>query len=195
MDMYGLGSAGAWSEGMADSAIDSAKLGGSVLVGAAAAQFVVKQLSGMLPAGMAADYGAPLAPIVVGLASFHFGKKMYPIAAPGVGAGMVAVGLGKLIGAAVKQFVTDPKTVASVKDYVPFAGLGYTYDSPLMGLGYSYGAGVDAYMHGAPTQVQSLMGAPTQVQSLMGMPVQVQSLSGLGSTIVGSGAPMSAALM
>jgi hypothetical protein len=38
-------------------------------------------------------------------------------------------------------------------------------------------------------------GAPTQVQSLMGMPVQVQSLSGLGSTIVGNGAPMSAALM
>jgi hypothetical protein len=27
------------------------------------------------------------------------------------------------------------------------------------------------------------------------MPVQVQSLSGLGSTIVGNGAPMSAALM
>ena len=173
MDLYGL----------KEDSMEAAKLGASVLAGAAVAKFVVEKASSMLPAGAVADYVSPLIPVAVGVAVHSYGKNQFPVAAPGVAAGMVAVGLGKLIGKALSA-----AGQAEVAKMVPFAGLGelgYTYDSPLMGLGYSYGAGVDAYMHGSPTQVQSLMG----------MPVQVQTLSGLGSTIVGSGAPMSAALM
>ena len=179
MDMYGLGSA-SWSGDLKDDSMDVAKLGASALVGAGIAKAVteigaVKSFAG--------GWVAPFLPIAIGVGVHNRLKGMYPIAAPGVAAGMVAVGVGKLIGKAVAQFA--PAQSGAVASYVPFAGLGYTYDSPLMGLGYSYGAGVDAYMNGSPTQVQSLMG----------MPVQVQTLSGLGSTIVGNGAPMSAALM
>lgn len=213
MDMYGLGSA-SWSGDIKEDAMDIAKLGGSALVGAAIAKAVV-DFGGKLvqptsaEAAAAGDaskgddkkakesavrnYVVPLAPVLVGLAIHNRLKGQYPVAAPGVAAGMVAVGLGRLI----SNFVAKPKADAQGKvgmdiaAYLPggrdsaLNGLGFTYDSPLMGLGYSYGAGVDAYMNGAPTQVQALMG----------MPVQVQTLSGLGSTIVGNGAPMSAALM
>ena len=163
MDLYGL----------KEDSMEAATLGASVLVGAA----VAKQVTGLaaLNSLPAAKWVKPLIPVAVGIAIHSYAKGRYPVAAPGVAAGMVAFGIAALVKAA-----TDKADA-----YLPFNGLGYTYDSPLMGLGYSYGAGVDAYMNGAPTQVQSLMG----------MPVQVQTLSGLGSTIVGSGAPMSASLM
>lgn len=207
MDMYGLGSA-SWTGDLKEDAMDMAKLGGSALAGAAIAKLVVDKGAAMLSPIPSEDpakgksenkdsavrkYLIPLAPVVVGVAIHNRLKGQYPVAAPGVAAGMVAVGLGRLI----SNIIEKPKADAQGKVGMDIAsllpggrdvalnGLGYTYDSGLMGLGYSYGSGVDAYMNGAPTQVQSLMG----------MPVQVQSLSGLGSTIVGSGAPMSAALM
>ena len=169
---YGLGSA-SWAGDLKEDSMDMAKLGVSALAGAAVAKQVVG--IGMLDKLPAAKWLKPVIPVAVGIAIHNRLKGQFPVAAPGVAAGMVAFGIAALVKAA-----TDKADA-----YLPFNGLGYTYDSPLMGLGYSYGAGVDAYMNGAPTQVQSLMG----------MPVQVQSLSGLGSTIVGSGAPMSASLM
>lgn len=171
MDLYGL----------QEDSMEAAKLGASVLVGASIARKVVK-LDALT--GFAGGWLAPVAPIAVGIAVHSYGKAQFPIAAPGVAAGMVAVGVGALIGKAVSQFAPTQSAMAS--DYIAFAGLGETYDTGLMGLGYSYGAGVDRYM---------MAGAPTQVQSLMGAPLQVQSLSGLGSTIVGGSAPLSAALM
>jgi len=207
MDMYGLGSA-SWSGDLMEDSMDMAKLGASALVGAGVAKFVVDMGAALLSPipsenpergksenkdSLVRKYLVPLAPIAVGVTIHNRLKGMYPVAAPGVAAGMVAVGLGRLI----SNFVEKPKADAQGKVGMDIAallpggrdaalnGFGYTYDSPLMGLGYSYGAGVDAYMNGSPTQVQSLMG----------MPVQVQTLSGLGSTIVGNGAPMSASLM
>lgn len=164
MDLYGL----------KEDSMDVAKIGASALVGAA----IAKQVTGIaaLDKLPAPQYVKPLIPIAVGIAVHSYGKAQFPVAAPGVAAGMMAFGLAGL----VKAFLP-----AEQQAYLPFNGLGETYDTGLMGLGYSYGAGVDAYMHGAPTQVQSLMGAPTQVQSLMG----------LGSTIVGNSAPLSASLM
>lgn len=165
MDLYGL----------KEDSMEAATLGASVLVGAV----VAKQVTGIaalnnLPA---AKWVKPLIPIAVGVAVHSYGKGRFPVAAPGVAAGMVAFGVAGLVKAATNA--ADP--------YLPFNGLGFTYDSGLMGLGYSYGAGVDAYMNGAPTQVQSLQ--------MAGMPVQVQSLQGLGSTIVGGSSPLSASLM
>lgn len=173
MDLYGL----------QEDSMEAAKLGASVLLGASVAQKVVT-LDAIKD--VAGGYVAPLVPIAVGIAIHSYGKAQFPIAAPGVAAGMVAVGVGKLLGKAVAQFA--PTQSATVKDFVAFAGLGAdTYDTGLLGgFGYSYGAGVDRYM---------MAGAPTQVQSLMGAPLQVQSLSGLGSTIVGGSAPLSASLM
>ena len=163
MDLYGL----------KEDSMEAATLGASVLVGAAVAKQVVGVAAlNSLPA---AKWLKPLIPVAVGIAVHSYGKGRYPVAAPGIAAGMVAFGVAGLVKAATSA--ADP--------YIPFAGLGFTYDSDLMGLGYSYGAGVDAYMNGAPTQVQSLMG----------MPVQVQTLQGLGSTIVGGSSPLSASLM
>lgn len=201
MDLYGL----------KEDSMEVAKIGASALAGAAIAKVVV---------GIAAKIGtdekdpakkptlpawAPgLLPIAVGLGVHSYGKGMYPVAAPGVAAGMFAYGLGSVLA----NVLPAPKDAKSfdVKAYLPFNGLGGdTYDTGLMGLGYSYGAGVDAYMGlgyggysmepGAPVAIETLRGAPTQVQSLMGAPTQVQSLMGLGSSIVGSSAPLSASLM
>lgn len=170
MDLYGL----------KEDSMEAATLGASVLVGAA----VAKQVVGLkaLETIPAAKWVKPLIPIAVGVAVHSYGKGRYPVAAPGVAAGMVAFGVAGLVKAVLPAPAAGATDMAS---YLPFNGLGYTYDSGLMGLGYSYGAGVDAYMNGAPTQVQSLMG----------MPVQVQSLQGLGSTIVGGSSPLSASLM
>lgn len=172
MDLYGL----------KEDSMEAATLGASVLVGAA----VAKQVVGIdaLDKLPAAKWLKPLIPVAVGIAVHSYGKGRYPVAAPGIAAGMVAFGVAGLVKAALPAPAAGATDMAS---YLPFNGLGYTYDSPLMGLGYSYGAGVDAYMNGAPTQVQ--------VESLMGMPVQVQSLQGLGSTIVGGSSPLSASLM
>jgi hypothetical protein len=180
MDLYGL----------KEDSMEVAKIGASALAGAAIAKVVVEKVGPMLsedPKSALRTYATPILPIVVGIAVHSYGKMQYPIAAPGVAAGMVAVGLGKLIGAVVGPSKAADDAGAMVSKYVPFAGLGETYDTGLLGgFGYSYGAGVDRYM---------MAGAPTQVQSLMGMPVQVQSLNGLGSTIVGGSAPLSASLM
>ena len=168
MDLYGL----------KEDSMDVAKIGASALLGAA----IAKQVVGIaaLDSLPAAKYLKPLIPVAVGVAVHSYGKNQFPMAAPGVAAGMMAFGIAGL----VKAVLPDAQQ-ATVGAYLPFNGLGETYDTGLMGLGYSYGAGVDAYMHGAPTQVQSLMGAPTQVQAI----------SGLGSTIVGGSAPLSASLM
>jgi hypothetical protein len=192
MDLYGL----------KEDSMEVAKIGASALAGAAIAKIVVEKGSALIAPLPSEDatkgkpenadsairkYVMPLVPIAVGVAVHSYGKMQYPIAAPGVAAGMVAVGLGKLIGAVVGPSKKADDAGAMVAKYVPFAGLGETYDTGLLGgFGYSYGAGVDRYM---------MAGAPTQVQSLMGMPVQVQSLNGLGSTIVGGSAPLSASLM
>jgi hypothetical protein len=177
MDLYGL----------KEDSMEVAKIGASALAGAAVAKVVVGKVGPMIfkdPTSALAKYVPPLLPIAVGIAVHSYGKSQFPIAAPGVAAGMVAYGIAGLVKAVLPAAKAGETDMAS---YLPFnlSGLGYTYDSALQGLGYSYGAGVDAYMHGAPTQVQSLMG----------MPVQVQTLSGLGSTIVGSSAPLSASLM
>lgn len=197
MDLYGI----------KEDSMEVAKIGASALAGAAIAKVVIEKVGPMLPAGAVSKYLTPVLPIAVGLGVHSYGKAQFPIAAPGVAAGMVAVGLGSLIGA-----LTPDASKATVRSYVPFAGLGAdTYDTGLMGLG-AYGAGVDAYMNGlgfgegysyapnAPIAIQTLSGAPVQVLSGLGAgaPTQVQvetSLMGLGSSIVGSSAPMSASLM
>jgi len=197
MDLYGL----------KEDSMEVAKIGASALAGAAIAKVVVEQVGPMLPEGAVRKFVAPVLPIAVGLGVHSYGKAQFPVAAPGIAAGMVAVGLGNLIGALAPASTKSDDAGAMIKKYIPFAGLGQdTYDTGLMGLGYSYGAGVDAYMNGlgyggysyapgAPVAIQTLSGAPTQVQSLMGAPTQVQSLMGLGSSIVGSSAPLSASLM
>lgn len=181
MDLYGLKEDG----------MEVAKIGASALLGAAIAK-AVTEIGAIKDVG--GGYVAPLIPIAVGLGVHSYGKAQFPVAAPGVAAGMVAVGLGKLIGKLADAF--GQKALA--EDYVPFAkGLGYTYDSSIMGLGYDYGAGVSAYMQGAPTEVQIQglgAGAPVQIQTVTGMLPQT-GMAGLGSTIVGSGSPLSASLM
>lgn len=168
MDLYGL----------KEDSMEAAKLGASVLAGAAIAKQVVEYAASATSPVPAKEWVAPLLPIAVGIGIHSYGKGRFPIAAPGVAAGMVAVGVGKLIAKAVGPSVAADDAGAMVAKYVPFAGVD-TYDSPLLaGLGYNYGAGVDAYMHGAPTQIQQLMGAP----------VQVQALGGLSSHVVGSSA-------
>lgn len=187
--MYGLGKA-EWSGDVMEDVKDVAKLGASALVGAA----IAKLVNDKLPSFTGSNYVYPVAVIGVGIGTHAYGKSRFPVAAPGIAAGMVALGLGRLIGALAD--LAGQKEFA--KDYVPMVdlkGLGYTYDSPLMGLGFNYGAGVDAYMGGAPVQVQSYMaGAPTQVQEVYGT-LPTTGMAGLGSSIVGGSSPLSASLM
>jgi hypothetical protein len=168
-----------------EDAMEIGKVGVAALAGASVAKMVAEKVadlkkadgSAMLPAWV-----APLAPLAVGVAVHAYGKSRFPLAAPGIAAGMVAVGLGKLAGA-----LAPASQLENVRKYVPFAGVD-TYDSGLLaGLGY-YDASVNRYM---------MAGSPTQVQRLMGAPVQVQSLAGLGSTVVNglAGAPMSAQVL
>jgi hypothetical protein len=77
MDLYGL----------KEDSMEAATLGASVLVGAA----VAKQVVGLdalnkLPA---AKWLKPLIPVAVGIAVHSYGKGRYPVAAPGIAAGMV----------------------------------------------------------------------------------------------------------
>jgi hypothetical protein len=163
MDLYGL----------KEDSMEAAKLGASVLAGAAVAKYVVSMIPASVPAP---EWIKPLVPIAVGIALHSYGKGRYPIAAPGAAAGMVAFGVAGLV-KAVAGVAKQEALVAPVTSV--FAGID-TYDSPMLGgFGYNYGAGVDAYMHGAPTQIQQLMGAPVQVQALGGM-----SSAGFGSSAV-----------
>jgi hypothetical protein len=175
-----------------EDAMEIGKVGASALLGAAIAKQVVKMTSKL---GLdAAGAGTPtlpawangLIPIAVGVAVHAYGKAQFPLAAPGVAAGMVAFGLADVVKGAVAK--SSAETQKMVSDYTPFAGVD-TYDSGLLaGLGY-YDASVNRYMMaGSPTQVQRLMGAPLQVQQLAG---------GIGSTVVNglAGAPMSAQVL
>lgn len=201
MDLYGL----------KEDSMEVAKVGAAALAGAAVANYVIETAahliapvtvksadkSGAENEAAAAEnkksavrkYIVPLLPVAVGVAVHSYGKNQFPMAAPGVAAGMVAVGLGRLIANAIGK----PETGKT--DFTAFLpggrdkgldGFGYVYDYSLQGLGYGPGD-VTRYMNGAPTQVQSLMGAPLQVQSLAGLGASPNTVSVVG--------PMSASLM
>lgn len=205
---------------------EAAAVGGSALLGAAVAVKVskfVKEIGlekaddGSIPAQKISDatkkneptlpgWVAPLVPIAVGVAVHNFGKAKFPLAAPGVAAGMVAVGLGQLVGALfIKPDEREKKDSTSkmIADYVPFAGLGAdVYDYSLQGFGNIGPGDVTAYMR------QGLMGSPftateaynTSIMS-PGAPVQIQSLAGLGmgaptsAQVISTSPSMSAALV
>jgi hypothetical protein len=203
MDLYGL----------QEDAMEVGKLGAAALAGAAIAKLVVDKGADLIaPVSKKDAAGAetltaaeitaakesplrkfvvPLLPVAVGVAVHSYGKSQFPIAAPGVAAGMVAVGLGRLI----SNLIEKPTDTAAmdIASLLPggrdsgLAGLGYVYDYSLQGLGYGPGDVTRYMMAGAPTQVQSLMGAPLQVQSLAGLGASPNTVSVVG--------PMSASLM
>ncbi len=197
MDLYGL----------QEDAMEVGKLGAAALAGAAIAKLVVDKGADLIAPvtgeggkpenkdSALRKYVVPLLPVAVGVAVHSYGKSQFPIAAPGVAAGMVAVGLGRLI----SNVIEAPKAAADgtkgmdIAALLPggrdsaLAGLGYVYDYSLQGLGYGPGDVTRYMMAGAPTQVQSLMGAPLQVQSLAGLGASPNTVSVVG--------PMSASLM
>ena len=214
-DLSGLG------EDLMVSGKEAAAVGASALVGAGIAvkvtNFVADIRKGkdervnketeadtrekMLPAWI-----APLVPIAVGVAVHNYGKARFPLAAPGVAAGMVAVGLGRLIGAIAidPKKAIEPKSAAEfVKNNVPFSlkGLGAdVYDYSLMGFGQIGPGDVSAYMRlgGSPFSATSAVG--TSIMS-PGAPVQITSLRGLGAgaptqaQVISTTPSMSAALV
>lgn len=178
--------------GLKDDAMRVAKIGVGIGLGIAGAKVV----DAMVPAFSYSEWVKPVVLIGAGAAVYGFGKdKSYAAWTSSFAAGWTAVGLGKLIGAALDAAgaAKDPAgMLAKVKGYVPFAGVD-TYDTGLLaGLGYGgYNASVSRYM---------MAGSPTQVQQLMGAPLQVQQLAGLGSSVLNgasamAGAPMSATLV
>jgi hypothetical protein len=196
---------------------EAAAIGSSALVGAGIAKVVV---SGLANAKKGKDERAdktvadtrekllpawvpPLAPIAVGLAVHNYGKARFPLAAPGVAAGMVAVGLGGLIGALFidEKKVNEEKSASKfIKDYVPFAGLGSdVYDYSLMGFGIGPGD-VSAYMRLGSSPFTSTPAAGTSIMS-PGAPVQITTLKGLGAgaptqvQVISTTPSMSAALV
>jgi hypothetical protein len=199
MDLYGL----------KEDSMEAAKVGASVLAGAAVANVVVNmgaeliaptKVAGSVTAEKAAEnakspirkFVVPLIPVAVGVAVHSYGKNQFPMAAPGVAAGMIAVGLGRLIANVIGPAKADAFDIGAIlpggRDAgLSFAGLGYVYDYSLQGLGYGPGDVTRYMMAGAPTQVQSLMGAPLQVQSLAGLGASPNTVSVAG--------PMSASLM
>lgn len=207
MDLYGL----------KEDSMEAAKVGASVLAGAAVANVVISMGSKMLvpvPSEVKADapqaekdaaakntesalrkFIIPLVPVAVGVAVHSYGKNQFPMAAPGVAAGMVAVGLGRLIANVIGTPKADSFDIGAIlpggRDPALDKGsdgkFGYVYDYSLQGLGYGPGDVTRYMMAGAPTQVQSLMGAPLQVQSLAGLGASPNTVSVAG--------PMSASLM
>jgi hypothetical protein len=188
------------AEDLMVSSKEAAAVGASALAGAGIAKVVVSGLAnakkGPKPAEGVADvrekllpaWVPPLAPIVVGVAVHNYGKARFPLAAPGVAAGMVAVGLGGLIGALF------------IKDYVPFAGLGAdVYDYSLMGFGMGPGD-VSAYMRLGSSPFTATPAAGTSIMS-PGAPVQITTLKGLGAgaptqvQVISTTPSMSAALV
>jgi hypothetical protein len=209
MDLYGL----------KEDTMEVGKLGAAALAGAAIAKIVVDKGADLIAptkVKTATEGGAkdqaeadankksalrkfimPLVPVAVGIGVHSYGKSQFPIAAPGVAAGMVAFGLGRLLGNVLAPTtsagnVDVTKLADSAVSFLPFGhdtglnGFGYVYDYSLQGLGYGPGD-VTRYMNGAPTQVQSLMGAPLQVQALAGLGASPNTVSVVG--------PMSATLM
>ena len=201
---------------------EAAAIGSSALVGAGIAKVVV---SGLANAKKGKDERAdktvadtrekllpawvpPLAPIAVGLAVHNYGKARFPLAAPGVAAGMVAVGLGQLVG---ELFIkkedldkADSNASKTIRDYVPFsqslAGLGSdVYDYSLMGFGIGPGD-VSAYMRLGSSPFTSTPAAGTSIMS-PGAPVQITTLKGLGAgaptqvQVISTTPSMSAALV
>ena len=203
MDLYGL----------KEDSMEAAKVGASVLAGAAVANVVInmgaeliaplskKDAAGaetLTPAEIKAakespirKFIVPLVPVAVGVAVHSYGKNQFPMAAPGVAAGMVAVGLGRLIANVIGKPEAGKFDVGAIlpggRDTAALDGLGYVYDYSLQGLGYGPGDVTRYMMAGSPTQVQSLMGAPLQVQSLAGLGASPNTVSVAG--------PMSASLM
>ena len=152
----------------------------------------------MLPAWV-----PPLLPIAVGVAVHNYGKSKFPLAAPGVAAGMVAVGLGKLIGVIVGPSKAAGDTGEFVSKNVPFStlkGLGAdVYDYSLMGFGIGPGD-VSAYMRLGSSPFTSTPAAGTSIMS-PGAPVQITTLKGLGAgaptqvQVISTTPSMSAALV
>ena len=118
MDMYGLGSA-SWSGDLMEDSMDMAKLGASALVGAGIAKAVTEVA---MVRDFAGGWVGPFLPIAIGIGIHNRAKGAYPVAAPGIAAGMVAVGVGKLVG----KLLSLNAKAAEFKSYVPFAGLGST---------------------------------------------------------------------
>jgi hypothetical protein len=203
------------AEDLMVSSKEAAAVGASALAGAGIAKVVVSSLAdlkkGPKPAEGVADarekmlpaWVPPLAPIVVGVAVHNYGKARFPLAAPGVAAGMVAVGLGGLIGALFidEKKVNEEKSASKfIKDYVPFAGLGAdVYDYSLMGFGMGPGD-VSAYMRLGSSPFTATPAAGTSIMS-PGAPVQITTLKGLGAgaptqvQVISTTPSMSAALV
>ena len=207
-DLSGLG------EDLMVSGKEAAAVGGSALVGAAIAVKVSGAISNVRKgkdertdadkaAGVAdarekalPAWVGPLAPIAVGVAVHNYGKARFPLAAPGVAAGMVAVGLGQLVGALFidDKDLADPKSASSmIKSYVPFStlkGLGSdVYDYSLMGFGQIGPGDVSAYMRLGSSPFTATPALGTSIMS-PGAPVQITTLQGLGR--LGAGSPTQA---
>lgn len=214
-DLSGLG------EDLMVSGKEAAAVGASALVGAGIAVKVSGAISNIrkgkderadktqpdvrekaLPAWV-----GPLAPIAVGVAVHNYGKSRFPLAAPGVAAGMVAVGLGQLVGALFidPKKAIEPKSAAEfVSKNVPFSnlkGLGAdVYDYSLMGFGQIGPGDVSAYMRLGSSPFTATNAVGTSMMS-PGAPVQITTLRGLGAgaptqaQVISTTPSMSAALV
>ncbi len=211
-DLSGLG------EDLMVSGKEAAAVGASALVGAGIAVKVTNALAdakkGPKPAEGVADtreallpaWLPPLAPIAVGVVVHNYGKSRFPLAAPGVAAGMVAVGLGRLVGALFidPKKAIEPKSAAEfVKNSVPFSlkGLGAdVYDYSLMGFGQIGPGDVSAYMRLGSSPFTATPASGTSIMS-PGAPVQITTLRGLGAgaptqaQVISTTPSMSAALV
>lgn len=158
------------------------------LAGVAVAQFVTKQVDGMLtkdaaPSFPGARQVSSLIPVAVGLGIYTYGVKrmgggVARDAAAGVAAGMVAFGVGKLVASFIPQ----------AKAALPEMGLAGVYD---YSLGYNtaeYGpGGVEAYMMaGSPVSFEParLNAAPVDIQQLNGAPVSINTVAPISTALV-----------
>lgn len=229
-DLSGLG------EDLMVSGKEAAAVGASALVGAGIAQSVIKfsadlglkkevdattgnvtfkdKAGNVLSsaadkdkARMLPGWVPPLLPIAVGVAVHNYGKSRFPLAAPGVAAGMVAVGLGQLVGALFidPKKAIEPKSAAEfVSKNVPFSnlkGLGAdVYDYSLMGFGQIGPGDVSAYMRLGSSPFTATNAVGTSMMS-PGAPVQITTLRGLGAgaptqaQVISTTPSMSAALV
>lgn len=171
-----------------DDAVEVGAAAVGTLVGVAVAQFVTKQVDGMLtkdaaPSFPGARQVSSLIPVAVGLGIYTYGAQrlnrgMTRDAVAGTAAGMVAFGLGKLIVSLIPQ----------AKNTLPAMDLAGVYD---YSLGYNtaeYGpGGVEAYMMaGAPVSFEParLNAAPVDIQQLNGAPVSINTVAPLATALV-----------